>query len=251
MGFVTIQKTNFLLTNLNAITRVVIAITRIATIVLEGMFMRTLMASGFVFLSLTGATAYANPPSLPPPDKVVVDVVSVNGSGCPAGTASVTVSPDNTAFTVTYSSYMAQVGVGALATDFRKNCQLGVQVHVPSGFTYAVTEADYRGFANIEHGASAVERANYYFQGTAPTAYVQHPIVGPFSDDWEFTDTADLVSLSWAPCGEERLLNINTELRVNKGTSDVKKTNSFIEMDSTDGSITTEYHFAWMQCPVH
>jgi hypothetical protein len=209
--------------------------------------MRTLMASGFVLLSLFSASAFAQT-TPPPDDKVVVDVVSVNGSGCPAGTASVTVAPDNTAFTISYSTYLAQVGVGAKPTDMRKNCQISLNVHVPSGFTYAITEADYRGYANLAKGATALERANYYFQGQRPTAFVEHPLAGPMDDDWEFYDTADLASLSWAPCGEERFLNINTELRANGGTSDLKHTTSFIEMDSVDGNIVTEYHFSWMQC---
>lgn len=52
----------------------------------------------------------------------------------------------------------------------------------------------------------------------------------------------------WAPCGEERNFNINTELRVNKGSSDPSEM-SFMAMDSTDGSIKTIYHFEWMECP--
>src|SRR6188474_114001 len=105
----------------------------------------------------------------PPLDRIVIDVVTVNGSGCPAGTAAVAVSPDNTAFTVTYSTYLAQVGVGATPIDMRKNCQLNIVVHVPQGFTYAIAQADYRGFAHLASGATAIERANYYFQGTSPT----------------------------------------------------------------------------------
>ncbi|MCA6096351.1 DUF4360 domain-containing protein, partial [Streptomyces sp. SCA3-4] len=89
-----------------------------------------------------------------PPGRVVIDVVAVNGSGCPAGTAAVAVASDNTAFTVSYSDYLAQVGVGAKPTDFRKNCQLGLNVHVPQGFTYAIARADYRGFAHLERGAT-------------------------------------------------------------------------------------------------
>ncbi|WP_228004598.1 DUF4360 domain-containing protein [Amycolatopsis sp. YIM 10] len=65
------------------------------------------------------------PGTTPPPDHFTIDVVTVNGSGCPAGTAAVAVSPDNKAFTVTYSDFLAQVGVGATPTDFRENdnCQ--------------------------------------------------------------------------------------------------------------------------------
>jgi len=208
------------------------------------------VATGLFMLSIP-AVAHASPHSgftSPPPDKIVIDVVTVNGSGCPTNTTAIAVSPDNTAFTVTYSNYLAQVGVGAAPTDLRKNCQLTVLVHVPQGFSFAVAEADYRGFADIASGASSMERANYYFQGNPQTAFVQHPFSGPFSDDWQASDTTNVAALVFSPCGEQRDLNINTELRVSGGTSDLTKTTSFMTMDSTDGSITTTYHFAWKSC---
>jgi hypothetical protein len=203
-----------------------------------------------VALSLVGQPVQtAQWPTNPPPDKIIIDVATVNGSGCRPGTAAVAVSDDNTAFTVTYSEFLAQVGVGAGPLDWRKNCQISLKVHVPQGFTYAIAQADYRGFAHLERGATALERANYYFQGMSPTAFSEHPFKGLFSDDWQKTDSTDVAALVWHPCGELRNFNINAELRVNAGTSDPKKTTSFIAMDSTDGSITTTYHFAWKTCP--
>ncbi|MEV6979473.1 DUF4360 domain-containing protein [Kitasatospora sp. NPDC093806] len=216
------------------------------------MTVRTLAVGGaaaaLLVTSLAG-TAAGSPWTTPPPDKIVIDVATVNGSGCPAGTAAIAVSPDNTAFTVTYSQYVAQVGVGSKPTDFRKNCQLNLNVHVPQGFTYAIASADYRGFAHLEKGASAVQRANYYFQGSPQTASLSHPFTGPVDDSWQATDTVAVAALVWAPCGELRNFNINTELRVNAGTSDTAKTTSFMTMDSTDGSINTIYHLAWKRCP--
>ena len=83
------------------------------------MVLRALAATG-VATSLFGSSAFgASPP--PPPDRIVIDSVAANGTGCPPGTASVAVSPDNTAFTVTYSNYLAQVWPGSAPTDFRKN----------------------------------------------------------------------------------------------------------------------------------
>jgi Domain of unknown function (DUF4360) len=210
--------------------------------------MLNLMAIGGAVLSLLAPPVIIG--QSPPSDAIVIDVVTVNGSGCPAGTAAIAVSPDNTAFTVTYSQYMAQVGVGAKPTDIRKNCQLSLQVHAPSGFTYAITQVDYRGYAHLESGSNGSERANYYFQGTSPTAQTIHPLVGPLDNDWQNTDKIDTALLVWSPCGELRNLNINTELRVAGGTSDTTTTTSFISMDSTDGSISTVYHFGWMTCPV-
>lgn len=211
--------------------------------------MLNLLAAGALALSMLGSPIIIEPGDPAPDEKIVIDVVTVLGSGCPAGTAAVAVSPDNTAFTVTYSNYMALVGVGAKATDFRKNCQLALQVHVPSGFTYAILQADYRGYAFLEKGASGVEKANYYFQGTSPTTMASHAWNGPMDDNWQSTDISDVTSLVYAPCGEIRYFNINTELRVNAGSSDTKTTTSLMSMDSTDVNISTTYHFAWKKCP--
>ncbi|MFJ6687745.1 DUF4360 domain-containing protein [Streptomyces sp. NPDC091294] len=184
----------------------------------------------------------------PPPDKIVIKVATVNGSGCPQGTAAVAVSEDNTAFTVTYSDYLAQAGGASAPTDFRKNCQLNLLVHVPQGFTYAVASADYRGFAALQPGAKGTQRASYYFQGSPNTEYRRHPFDGPYDDNWQATDSTDWAQLVWAPCGVQRNFNINTELRVSTGTSDPGAV-SFMTMDSTDGDISTVYHLAWKECP--
>lgn len=212
--------------------------------------MLNLLAIGTLAVSLLGSPIIIEPGDPVPDEQITIELVTVNGSGCPAGTAAVAVSPDNTAFTVTYSAYMALVGLGAATTDFRKNCQLALNVHVPQGFTYAVLQADYRGYGYLEKGASGVERANYYFQGTSPTTMASHTWNGPLDDNWQATDISDVASVVWAPCGETRYFNINTELRVNRGTSDITKTTSLMSMDSTDVDISTTYHFGWKPCPV-
>lgn len=209
-----------------------------------------LLLSGAV-AALIGSTLPAQdttPILEPPPDKIVIEVATVNGSGCPLGTAAVAVSQDNTAFTVTYSDYLAQAGGGADPTAFRRNCQLNLVVHVPQGFTYAIASADYRGFASLQPGAKGIEKASYYFQGSPNTASISHEFKGAYNDNWQATDTTDWAQLVWAPCGEQRNFNINTELRVDAGTSDPAKV-SFMTMDSTDGDISTVYHMAWKECP--
>lgn len=204
--------------------------------------------ASIVASTLAGPSALSPVLDNPPADKIVIDLVTVNGSGCPEGTAAVAVSPDNTAFTVTYSAYLAQVGVGALPTDWRKNCQLNLIVHVPAGFTYAIASTDYRGFASLQTGATGVEKAGYYFQGSPLTNYSTHTFAGAYADDWHATDTTDVAELVWAPCGVARNFNVNSELRVLAGTSDTKSATSFMTMDSIDGAFSTIYHFAWQEC---
>ncbi|MEU8241076.1 DUF4360 domain-containing protein [Actinoplanes missouriensis] len=212
--------------------------------------MRNTLVAGTTLLAALAATAVpaAAAPAPLPIDKMVIDVVAANGSGCPLGTADVTVSPDNKAFTVTYSEFTAQVGVGARPLDFRKNCQLALNVDVPQGFTYAIARTDYRGFVRLEKGASATQSSFYYFQGDLQTHKTRHDFTGPADGDWQRTDTIGISSVSFLPCGERRFLNVNTELRVNAGWSDRKKTTSFLTMDSTDGNLDTVYHVAWRKC---
>ncbi|NKZ07812.1 DUF4360 domain-containing protein [Actinomadura latina] len=199
-------------------------------------------------LPLSAAPASAAPADPAPPDRIVIDVLTVNGSGCAAGTAAVATASDNTAFTVTYSDYLAQAGGNSNPTDFRKNCQINLRVHVPQGFTYAIAGADYRGFAYLADGASGMEKANYYHQGMAQTTPVSHTIKGAYSDNWQFSDRTPVTELVFAPCGEDRNFNINTELRVYQGSSDASQT-SFMTFDSADGGVKTTYHFAWKKCP--
>ncbi|MEW9517058.1 DUF4360 domain-containing protein [Streptomyces tubercidicus] len=184
----------------------------------------------------------------PPTGKITITVATVNGSGCRPGSAAVAIAPDNTAFTVTYSEYLAQAGSGSKPTDSRKNCQIALNVHVPQGFTYAIARADYRGYASLARGARGLETAGYYFQGQQQTARKSHSFTGPYDANWQTSDETDIDALVYAPCGEERYFNINTEMRVDAKSADSKST-SYMAMDSTDGSINTLYQFAWKQCP--
>lgn len=210
--------------------------------------MRKILTAAAMLLAGLAVPASPASASPPPPDKMVVDIVGVNGSGCPWPTAGVQVSPDNTAITVTYSQYVAQVGVGAGPIDFRKNCQIALNVHVPQGFTYAIAQADYRGYAHLAAGASGYQAANYYFQGEAQNARSRHNFYGPRDGDWATSDLVGIASLSFLPCGEMRNLNVNTELRVYAGGSNTNTTTSMLTMDSTDTSLTTIYHLAWKRC---
>lgn len=184
--------------------------------------------------------------NVPGPDQITVELVTINGSGCPRNTATVAVSPDHEAFTVAYNEYLVQTGPGISPIEARKNCQLSVKVHVPNGITFAIAQADYRGFADLGRGARLLQKASYYFQGHSETLPVDHWINGAKYDNWQATDVTPVAALVYRPCGENRLLNINTELRVQRG-SDRNKID-WGAMDSTDGSIRTVFHLRFRNC---
>lgn len=184
----------------------------------------------------------------PPAGSILIEAVTVNGSSCRPGTVATAISPDGAAFTVTYSEYIAQAGGDATPGAQRQKCKLTVRVRVPSGVTYAISQVDYRGFAELATGASAFQRASHQFQGDPPSGYVDHRFTGPLSDVWQATDRVDGSALIYAPCGKERKITIDTELSVEPGTSE-PDAHSVFGMDSTDGSVASTYHFAWRTCP--
>jgi len=210
--------------------------------------MLQLLTAGAMLFATLGTPAAPAASTPPPPDKMTIDVATANGSGCAGDTAAITVSPDNTAFTISYSEYTAQVGLGTTPLDFRKNCQISLNVHVPQGYTYAIASTDYRGYSRLAPGASGYQQAKYYFQGYNGTAVARHTFTGPTDGDWQTTDRVGIDALTFLKCGDYRFLNINTELRVSAGKSDVKSTTSLLTMDSTDTSLDTVYHVAWKKC---
>ncbi|TYB48141.1 DUF4360 domain-containing protein [Actinomadura chibensis] len=197
-------------------------------------------------LALPALPALASAPPAaadPPPGGATVEIATVNGSGCPRGTAAVAVFNDGDDFrvSITTEPARAEAGGASAPADSRKPCQVNLKVHVPQGYTYAVRQTDYSGDAHLEPGASATLSSSAYLQGTTPPKPATRTLRGPYSGPWRFEISESEPVFS--PCGEQRNQNFGAELRVDMGDSDPAKTN-FIE---TDGK--TVYHFAWKRCP--
>lgn len=200
-----------------------------------------------LFASMAMAPVVTIADSAPPPGQITIAAATVNGSSCRPGTTAVAISADKTAFTVLYSAYLARVGARVPPAESHRKCKLNIEIKVPHGYTYAVVQADQRGYALLQAGATATQRATYRFQGDPPRTATVHQFTGPYDDFWQTTDTTPVASRVYAPCGKARKINIDTELRVGSGTS-APGTGSFVAMDSTDGSVNTTYRLAWKTC---
>ena len=117
------------------------------------------------------------------PTSARLDVVTVNGSGCPAGDADVRT--DGRTFSIGYHTFLARAGGGSSPLDMRKNCQVNIRVSVPDGYTYGLSRTSYDGYAHLQEGATALNRLSIYIQGQSPTTTVNHPFSGPVSDEWD------------------------------------------------------------------
>ncbi|MFI0486591.1 DUF4360 domain-containing protein [Actinomadura sp. 9N215] len=206
------------------------------------------VAAALAVTATPATSAAAGPRLVHGPGGVTIEIATLTGPGCRSGTVGIALVPRRDDFTVTYADYLAQAGGSSAPTDARKYCHIALKVHVPQGFTYAISSTTYRGYASLQTGATATQSADYYFQGQPLARQYSQSLNGPHRNSWASTDEVDESQLVYSPCGEARNLNIRTELRVHQGTSDPSKV-SFIAMDSTDGTIKTTYHFAWKTCP--
>lgn len=193
-------------------------------------------------------TVLALSPSAPahaavPEENITLDVIAAAGSGCAPGTVRVTPNPDRTGFRLRYYDFLAEAGGGTDPTDRRKNCQIGVLVTVPAGWTFAIAEAEYRGRARLQAGATGLHRTNYYWQGSSANNSSAETFAGPLNGFWDTSDFAPV--LVYTPCGEQRVLNINTELRVDAGSTTGR---SSMSMRSSEGDVDTLFNFNWARC---
>ncbi|TYB43053.1 DUF4360 domain-containing protein [Actinomadura chibensis] len=179
------------------------------------------------------------------PAGVTIAIATTNGSGCAIGTTSAALAEDAGAFVIDYTDFTAQAGGSSKPTDARKNCQINLKIHVPENFTYAISGMDHGIHGNLQTGAKATYKSSYYFQGGQQTGGTPVELSGP-SSNFKFTDVVPESQLVWKPCGVERNFNVNTELRVDKGTSDESKVSS-VSMNTGDGGKTV-YRLAWKNC---
>ncbi|MDP9793223.1 hypothetical protein J2S43_001735 [Catenuloplanes nepalensis] len=204
-----------------------------------------LAALGTVLALPLSAPAHADDDAVAavPDGAVTVEVIAASGSGCAPGTAWVATKSDKSGFRIRYYDFVAEAGGNAALVDRRKNCQIGVLITVPAGWTFAVAEADYRGRARLASGATGLQRTNYYWQGSSDNSSTAETFYGPFSGYWSTRDAAP--ALIYTPCTAQRVLNINTELRVDAGTSGYT---SSMSMNSSEGDVDTLFNFSWTQC---
>ncbi|KAF7533485.1 hypothetical protein G7054_g7040 [Neopestalotiopsis clavispora] len=193
----------------------------------------------------TTSTSSASTPTSTAPAGVTIKGISYAGSGCNAGSVAGAISSDAQTITVLYDSFIAQAGPGITPAEARKNCQLNVQVELPQGWQFSVFKADYRGYAFLQDGDKGVIKATYYFSGDSTQISSELDLAGAYDDNYLKTDEFGIESTVWSPCGEEGLLNVNSEVRVTPLTT---TNTALLTVDSTDLSFETVHYLQWQTC---
>ena len=114
----------------------------------------------------------------------------------------------------------------------------------PQGWSFTVADVDYRGYAKIDPGAVGTQKTTYYFAGQTKQAALQSNFRGPVDKDYHISDSLGLAALVFSPCGVNRALNLNTQVRVQTSGSQ----QALMTLDSIDGQLTHLYGLQWQRC---
>lgn len=156
----------------------------------------------------------------------------VSQADCGGGSYSVVNSPDGTSVSVLFDNFTAKGGPAGPAT-VRTQCAVRIPLNLPPGYSLGVFRMDYRGFAHLDAGQSALMGVRYSAGGTGRSRYFQRGVNGLFDGDFSFVENISAGMLRRAGCGEDASLNLTAtlDLRTNGGSTEAEVT-----LDSIDGS---------------
>ena len=169
---------------------------------------------------------------------------SYGGNGCPAGSASVSLSPDSSAVSILFDQYSVEAGGTTGKVIDRKSCNIAIPVHVPQGYSVSIFEVDYRGFNALPHGARSQFNVEYFFAGSAGPRF-RKDFAGSLTDNYLLSNTLMAEAVVWSRCGEDVTLRTNSNIFVQTNPA---KQQAMSTVDSADIRSGIVYHVRWKQC---
>lgn len=165
------------------------------------------------------------------------------GNGCPANTASVTLSPDAKSLSIIFDQFIVEAG-GMFRSTERKTCNIAIPVHVPQGLSVSVIDVDYRGYVALPAGAQARLTAEYFLAGYLGPRFDKQ-FIGRTDTDYSFSNAIGIQAQVWSPCGADTILRVNAAMLVR---SNRYNDEAMATVDSADFKAGMLYKLQWRRC---
>ena len=176
-------------------------------------------------------------------DDIALGEPGYGGTGCPDGSASVTLSPDAKSLSILFDEYYVEAGGATNKSLDRKSCNIAIPVHVPQGLSVSILTIDYRGFNSLPSGARSVFNVEYFFAGQRGPRFSK-TFRGELDQDYLITNKLQATALVWSACGADVNLRTNSSIRVQ--TRQNKE--ALASVDSEDINAAIKYQLQWKRC---
>ena len=174
---------------------------------------------------------------------IELGVPGYGGNGCPANTASVTLSDDKKSLSLIFDQFITEAG-GMNKKIERKTCNIAIPVHVPQGMSVSVINVDYRGYVSLPTQATARLTAEYFLAGSVGPRF-DKTFTGRTDTDYTFKNDIGIQAQVWSPCGADTILRVNAAMlvRTNRYNDEALAT-----VDSADFKAGILYKLQWRSC---
>jgi hypothetical protein len=176
-------------------------------------------------------------------DDISLGEPGYGGTGCPAGSVSVTLSPDAKSLSLLFDEYQVVVGGESGKSFDRKSCNIAIPVHVPQGLSVSILKIDFRGFNYLPRSASSQFNVEYFFAGTKGPSF-QKKFRGPLDEDYLINNEITAAAVVWSGCGADVNLRTNSSLRL----SSLYNQEAMASIDSEDINAAIIYQLQWKKC---
>ncbi len=176
-------------------------------------------------------------------DDISLGVPGYGGTGCPAGSVSVTLSPDAKSLSLLFDEYQLVVGGESGKSFDRKSCNIAIPVHVPQGLSVSILKIDFRGFNYLPRSASSQFNVEYFFAGSKGPTF-QRKFRGPLDEDYLINNEITAEAIVWSACGADVNLRTNSSMRL----SSLYNQEAMASIDSEDINAAIIYQLQWKKC---
>lgn len=198
------------------------------------MNLKALVTGAFLTLLAAGASA----------QKLELGRATFGGAGCANGTARATLTPDGQAISILFDNFTTAAGGYTGLTVDQRYCDIAIPVRVPQGYSVAVFTIDYRGFAALPSGGRMRFSADYFFAGKNSRRYSKE-FLGPYNDNYTFTNELRADLDVWSACGAEVILRTQSMMATETNR---RNEDAMASVDSIDIQSGITYNFQYRRC---
>jgi hypothetical protein len=179
--------------------------------------------------------------------QIRLGVPSYGGTGCPSGSASVSLTDDQRILSVLFDSFVAQAPSMQGAQFDRKACNLRIPVSVGPGYQVALIAFDYRGFAAIPNGGRGSFEARYAYVGQARPAIFRKNFAPGRADNYSLRNELISTTIDWSPCSTGRDLMMTVDANILAVTNSANQATN-VSIDSVDVEAGLLYAIQLRRC---
>jgi hypothetical protein len=168
-----------------------------------------------------------------------------NGDGCPPGSFVYQFTPDKQTLQILYSNFIAELAPIQFNVTHppTRNCTISFKIALPPGISVSWYRTEHRGFADTSGGAQGQFWTRYYLPGTGGFDAIR-TYTFPSGQVGPYTVIHENLGGSYTPCGGQRLLSVNTRVRLYGRTFGYNT----LSVDDETQSVETILRFRYRSC---